>query len=105
MYDEKKELETKEKEAEKKAVEKYLGINNTPKPVAVQPAAAPAPTAQPQQTVEVRTTVEEVAIPVKPEVNTVTKDGEAVALVTTTETVKTAEPVPQNIVPDVSSPF
>ncbi len=98
-------ITSKEKEAEKKAIEKYLGINNTPKPAAVQPAAAPAPIAQPQQAVEVRTTVEEVAIPVKPEVNTVTKDGEAVALVTKTETIRTAEPAPQNIVPDVSSPF
>lgn len=103
-----------EKAAEKKAIEKYLGINReAPKPAtpAVQTAAPVAmqtvPT-QPQtlqpELVEVTTTVEETPIPLKPEVNTVTKGDKSMAIVATTEpTAK--DNAPQNIVPNVTSPF
>ena len=104
-----------EKTAEKNAVEKYLGINrDTPKPQADASArltseqTIQAVPAQPQnlqpEVIEVTTTVEEMPIPLKPEVNTVTKGDEAVAVITKTETAP-AEPTPQNIVPNVSSPF
>lgn len=96
-------ITSNEKEAEKKAIEKYLGINKDPKPQAVVQPAAPAPVQQAPQEIEIKTTVEEVAIPLKPEVNTVTKDGETTALVTKQEVAQT--PSPQNIVPNVSSPF
>lgn len=104
-----------EKEAEKKAVEKYLGINREAPKTQAAPApqkaltaeqAAPKETEAPQApVVEVKTTVEEMPIPLKPEVNTVTKGDQAVAVITTTEEVAPAAPGPQNIVPDVSSPF
>lgn len=107
-----------EKEAEKKAVEKYLGINRSApgKPAVATPAAA-LTSEQTEQTVpaqlqslqpevvEVTTTVEEVPIPVKPEVNTVTKGDQAVAVLTKTEPAAPAEPTPQNLVPNVTSPF
>ena len=68
-------------------------------------AAKPAPVQASQpEVVEVKTTIEENPIPLKPEVNTVTKGDRAVAIVTTTEPVQTGR-APQNIVPDVSSPF
>ena len=105
-----------EKEAEKKAIEKYLGINRKESGKTTVPAAAltseqarQAVPAQPQnlqpEVVEVTTTVEEVPIPVKPEVNTVTKGDQAVAVITKTEPTAPAEAMPRNIVPDVSSPF
>ena len=104
-----------EKTAEKNAVEKYLGINrDTPKPQADASASLTSEQtiqtvpAQPQnlqpEVIEVTTTVEEMPIPLKPEVNTVTKGDEAVAVITKTETTP-AGPAPQNIVPNVSSPF
>ena len=103
-----------EKAAEKKAIENYLGIKrDEPKPAATdnsaaltaEQAAKPAPVQASQpEVVEVKTTIEENPIPLKPEVNTVTKGDRAVAIVTTTEPVQTGR-APQNIVPDVSSPF
>ena len=103
-----------EKAAEKKAIENYLGIKrDEPKPAATdnsaaltaEQAAKPAPVQALQpEVVEVKTTIEENPIPLKPEVNTVTKGDRAVAIVTTTEPVQTGG-APQNIVPDVSSPF
>ncbi len=103
-----------EKAAEKKAIEQYLGIRrDEPQPAAADNSAAltaeqaakpaVAQNVQPEM-VEVKTTVEESPIPLKPEVNTVTKGDRAVAIVTTTEPVQ-AGSAPQNIVPDVSSPF
>ena len=53
---------------------------------------------------EVITTVEEVPVPLKTSVNTVTQNGETVALITKSETVTTGTQ-PQNIVPTVTSPF
>lgn len=103
-----------EKEAEKKAIEKYLGINREEQAKTPAPAAAamtseqvmqtvPAqPTSLQPEVVEVTTTVEEVPIPLKPEVNTVTKGDQAVAVITTSEV---SAPAPQNIVPNVTSPF
>lgn len=103
-----------EKAAEKKAIENYLGIKrDEPKPAATdnsaaltaEQAAKPASVQASQpEVVEVKTTIEENPIPLKPEVNTVTKGDRAVAIVTTTEPVQTGR-APQNIVPDVSSPF
>lgn len=103
-----------EKAAEKKAIENYLGIKrDEPKPAATdnsaaltaEQAAKPASIQASQpEVVEVKTTIEENPIPLKPEVNTVTKGDRAVAIVTTTEPVQTGR-APQNIVPDVSSPF
>lgn len=103
-----------EKAAEKQAIEKYLGINReAPKPAtpAVQtaaPVAMQTVPAQPQnlqpELIEVTTTVEETPIPLKPEVNTVTKGDQAVAIVATTEPAA-VDNAPQNIVPNVTSPF
>ena len=100
-----------ERAAEKKAIEKYLGIHKEePKPevvVAPKPVEVETPSAaQPVQPVatEVITTVEEVPVPLKTNVNTVTQNGETVALITKSETV-TTDAQPQNIVPAVTSPF
>ncbi|MBS4773046.1 MAG: hypothetical protein KHX55_02080 [Proteobacteria bacterium] len=105
-----------EKDAEKKAIEKYLGINRTPKKaaapavsvntVAASDTVEQAVPAQPEnlapEVVEVKTSVQEVTIPVTPEINTVTKGKEAVALITKTETITPENP--ENT-PNVSSPF
>ena len=100
-----------EKDAEKKAIEKYLGINREPKKVTI---AANAETLEKQkinssqqvsstpEVVEVKTSVQEVSIPVTPEINTVTKGNEAVALITTSETVQNSSSYQT---PNVSSPF
>ena len=100
-----------EKDAEKKAIEKYLGINREPKKVTT---AANAETLEKQkinssqqvsstpEVVEVKTSVQEVSIPVTPEINTVTKGNEAVALITTSETVQNSSSYQT---PNVSSPF
>lgn len=100
-----------EKDAEKKAIEKYLGINREPKKVIT---AANAETLEKQkinssqqvsstpEVVEVKTSVQEVSIPVTPEINTVTKGNEAVALITTSETVQNSSSYQT---PNVSSPF
>ena len=106
-----------EKEAEKKAIEKYLGINRSLKKLATQTAntdkATPAanvsstqaqPAVQGTEVVEVKTSVLEVPIPVTPEINTVTKGNEAVALITKTENIAHQE-VRKDNTPDVSSPF
>lgn len=103
-----------EKAAEKKAIEKYLGINReapksaTPAVQTAAPVAMQTVPAQPQnlqpELVEVTTTVEETPIPLKPEVNTVTKGDQAVAIVATTEPAA-VDNAPQNIVPNVTSPF
>ncbi|MBQ9732362.1 MAG: CDC27 family protein [Alphaproteobacteria bacterium] len=101
-----------EKSAEKAAIEKYLGINKNPQPQQIQPQINTPSQAVPQSNeaqaapvgiVEVKTTVEEVPIPLKQKVDTVTQNDNSVALVTTTQNV--AQPQPQNIVPAVSSPF
>ncbi|MBR6663696.1 MAG: hypothetical protein IKL33_02600 [Alphaproteobacteria bacterium] len=96
-----------EKEAEKKQIEKYLGINKDPKPVVITPSqpviSQQTTTVAPQEqtapasaaVIEVKTTVEEHPIPIKKEIDTVTKGNESVAVVSKTETV----------VPAVSSPF
>lgn len=101
-------ITSSEKEAEKKAIEKYLGINRgTPKAApadgTAQTAAPTRPAAAAPDVVEVKTSVQEVTIPVTPQIDTVTKGGDAVALITTTETVKNA-PAPA-ATPNVSSPF
>ncbi|MBE6445162.1 MAG: tetratricopeptide repeat protein [Alphaproteobacteria bacterium] len=95
-----------EKAAEKKQIEKYLGINKDPKPVVLtpnQPVSQPVATTTSQEqtapmsaaVVEVKTTVEEHPIPIKKEIDTITKGNESVAVVSKTETVT----------PVVSSPF
>ncbi len=89
-----------EKEAEKNAVEKYLGINKAP-----QPTAKTTNTATNNGVSEVTTTVSEQPIPLNAKVDTVTKGNESVAVITHTEPLVKEELPPQNIVPDVSSPF
>ncbi|MBQ7284840.1 MAG: hypothetical protein IJW72_01120, partial [Alphaproteobacteria bacterium] len=106
-----------EKEAEKKAIEKYLGINRSVKKPATQTAntdkATPAanvsstqaqPAVQGAEVVEVKTSVLEVPIPVTPEINTVTKGNEAVSFITKTENIAHQE-VRKDYTPDVSSTF
>ena len=105
--------------AEKKAIEKYLGIRkdetkprnmDTSAPSASQTEAtikqSSESMAQPVQpvTTEVITTVEEVEVPLKTNVNTVTKNGETTALIVKSEVVSSSTQ-PQNIVPEVTSPF
>ena len=75
------------------------------KALTAEQAAPKEPPAPQAEIVEVKTTVEEMPIPIKPEINTVTKGDQAVAVITTTEEMAPAAPGPQNIVPDVSSPF
>ena len=105
-----------EKAAEKKAIERYLGIKRDVKKAAAPAAASDvsAVSAQAKQNApvadnvqanvtEVKTTVEEVPIPVTPKINTVTKGNEAVALISKTETLTPAQV--QSGTPNVSSPF
>ena len=100
-------ITSKEKDAEKKAIEKYLGINRaapkaqteTPaQPVAapVQPTTASAPTAT--AVVNADNSAPEVQITVKePEPETINATAEVATPAAVT--------APQNIVPNVSSPF
>lgn len=105
-----------EKAAEKAAIEKYLGINKNPQPQTPKVPSTPAPQtsanpetitqAAPVGVVEVKTTVEEMPIPLKTQIDTVTKNDSSVALVTTTQDVlPSTQPQPKNLVPAVSSPF
>lgn len=107
-------ITSKEKAAEQKAIEKYLGINRQPAKTAASAAPAQAPAAVPE--IKIETKVEEVAVPQASQpVNTVEKVNTVEVLsplvpapVTTTVEVPTPAPVnpgPQNIVPPVSSPF
>ena len=68
----------------------------------VEQVVPPAPQTLQPDVVEVKTTVQESTIPLKTGMDTVTKGDESIAVVTTTETVSGQ---PQNLVPDVSSPF
>ncbi|MBE6452515.1 MAG: tetratricopeptide repeat protein [Alphaproteobacteria bacterium] len=115
-------ITSSEKAAEKTAIEKYLGINKehkaqnqtqlkpssstqTDKEVSSSVSSSTAPNIQPAPVgvVEVKTTVEEMPIPLKTKVDTVTQNGESVALITSSQNVASSKP--QNLVPAVSSPF
>lgn len=111
-----------EKAAEQKAIESYLGINS--QPAASKPAAAPAAARTTVSTAPVNPTemivsagMEEVLAPKGKTINTVERLETVETLsapaapvnpvVTEAETAApaVAAPAPQNIVPNVSSPF
>lgn len=99
-------ITSNEKAAEQKAVEKYLGINR----------AAPAAKTVPAARVELETQIEEVVTPrANAAINTVEKETtvETIDVPATGTTATTlpvpqpapVNPAPQNLVPNVSSPF
>lgn len=99
-------ITSNEKAAEQKAVEKYLGINR----------AVPAAKTVPATRVEVETQIEEVVTPrANAAINTVEKETtvETIDVPATGTTATTlpvpqpapVNPAPQNLVPNVSSPF
>ena len=84
----------KEKESEQKAIEKYLGIDRTPK---AEPLPAPAPTPQPAETIPQTTAEPQPA----PSPQPVSQPAQAPQ----TETVSVLESQTVTTTPAVSSPF
>ena len=84
----------KEKESEQKAIEKYLGIDRTPK---TEPLPAPAPTPQPAETIPQTTAEPQPA----PSPQPVSQPAQAPQ----TETVSVLESQTVTTTPAVSSPF